>query len=224
MTRKRGFRKPIVPASLTGEAAQTLLAEAARIAERYDLANMSTKGMSVTASRTLVEDLCGKRGLQLLVLHDFDVSGFSIKQTMVASNRRYSFRHAINFIDLGWRLADVEEMGLDAQPTMNKGDDDKIAERLTTTHEVRHRCECHAQRRQAHEIAHPATLHRNLYALTPNSPWVGRVPMGLNEKRPSARGALGRSSFCNDHAELGDEPSTPAPQRAEEGELNARQT
>jgi hypothetical protein len=79
----------------------TQILEAARIAERYDLAIMSTKGMSVTASRTLVEDLCGKRGLKLLVLHEFDVSGFSIKQTLVTSNRRYSFRHAINFIDLG---------------------------------------------------------------------------------------------------------------------------
>lgn len=100
------------------------------IAERYDLAIMSTKGMSVTAARTLVEDLCGKRGLKLLVLHDFDVSGFSIKQTLVTSNRRYAFRHAINFIDLGLRLADVEEMGLDAEPTSNKSDDDRIAERL----------------------------------------------------------------------------------------------
>ena len=105
----------------------TQILEAARIAERYDLAIMSTKGMSVTAARTLVEDLCGKRGLKLLVLHDFDVAGFSIKQTLVTSNRRHYFRHAINFIDLGLRLADVEEMGLDAEPTSNKGDDDTIA-------------------------------------------------------------------------------------------------
>ena len=95
----------------------TQILEAAKIAERYDLAIMSTKGMSVTAARTLVEDLCGKRGLKLFVLHDFDVAGFSIKQTLVTSNRRYSFRHAINFIDLGLRLTDVEEMELDAEPT-----------------------------------------------------------------------------------------------------------
>ena len=67
----------------------TQILEAAKIAERYDLAIMSTKGMSVTAARTLVEDLCGKRGLKLLVLHDFDVAGFSIKQTLVTSNRRH---------------------------------------------------------------------------------------------------------------------------------------
>ena len=86
--------------------------------------------MSVTAARTLVEDLCGLRKLKLLVLHDFDVAGFSIKQTLVTSNRRHYFLHAINFIDLGLRLADVEEMGLDAEPTSNKGDDDAIARRL----------------------------------------------------------------------------------------------
>ena len=108
----------------------TQILEAARIAERFDLAIMSTKGMSVTAARTLVEDLCGRRKLKLLVLHDFDVAGFSIKQTLVTSNRRHAFRHAINYIDLGLRLTDVEELSLDAEPTSNKGDDDAIARRL----------------------------------------------------------------------------------------------
>ena len=99
----------------------TQILEAARIAERFDLAIMSTKGMSVTAARTLVEDLCGRRKLKLLVLHDFDVAGFSIKQTLVTSNRRHSFRHAINFIDLGLRLADVEEMGLERGADQQQG-------------------------------------------------------------------------------------------------------
>ena len=59
---------------------------AERLAERYDLAIMSTKGMSVTAARMLLDRLC-HRGVQLiLVLHDFDVSGFSILGT---SNRRW---------------------------------------------------------------------------------------------------------------------------------------
>jgi hypothetical protein len=38
------------------------LFQAAHLAERYDLAIMSTKGMSVTASRTLVEALCSAGG------------------------------------------------------------------------------------------------------------------------------------------------------------------
>ena len=80
--------------------------ETAQLAERFDLALASSKGMSVTACRLLVEELCGRRGLPLFTLHDFDVSGFSIAQTLVTSNRRYTFKHKINHIDLGLRLAD----------------------------------------------------------------------------------------------------------------------
>jgi hypothetical protein len=51
------------------------LLEAAQIAERYDIAIMSTKGMSVTAARRLVDDL-SQQGVTVLVCHDFDKSGF----------------------------------------------------------------------------------------------------------------------------------------------------
>ena len=108
----------------------TQILEATRIAERYDLAIMSTKGMSVTAARTLVEDLCGRRKLKLLVLHDFDLAGFSIKQTLVTSNRRHSFRHAINCIDLGLRLTDVEEMELPAESFAYTDSRHALTERL----------------------------------------------------------------------------------------------
>jgi hypothetical protein len=60
----------------------------------------------------LVEELCGRLGLGLFTLHDFDVSGFSIKQTLVTSNRRYTFKRKVNAIGLGLRLADVEALGL----------------------------------------------------------------------------------------------------------------
>jgi hypothetical protein len=53
-----------------------LLAQA-RIAERYDLPVMSTKGMTVTAARQLAEALAVK-GVTILVLHDFDKSGLDI--------------------------------------------------------------------------------------------------------------------------------------------------
>ena len=42
------------------------LFEAVKLAERYDLAIMSTKGMSVTAARELVDVLCGDHGIPLL--------------------------------------------------------------------------------------------------------------------------------------------------------------
>ena len=85
------------------------LFEAVRLAERYDLAIMSTKGMSVTASRELVDALCAQHAIPLLVLHDFDKAGFSIAGTLRRSTRRYRFghRHAANVIDLGLRLDDV---------------------------------------------------------------------------------------------------------------------
>ena len=86
------------------------LFEAVRLAERYDLALMSTKGMSVTAARELVERLCAVHAVPLLVLHDFDKAGFSIAGTLQRSTRRYRFGHghAANVIDLGLRLEDVD--------------------------------------------------------------------------------------------------------------------
>jgi hypothetical protein len=85
------------------------LFKAVQLAERYDLAIMSTKGMSVTASRELVEHLCATHAVPLLVLHDFDKAGFSILGTLQRSTRRYRFSHghAVNVIDLGLRLDDV---------------------------------------------------------------------------------------------------------------------
>ena len=47
--------------------------EAAGIADKFDLAIMSTKGMSVTAARALVDDMCSEHDIPLLLLHDFDI-------------------------------------------------------------------------------------------------------------------------------------------------------
>jgi hypothetical protein len=95
----------------------TSILEAAEIAKRYDLAICSSKGMSVTACRMLVEELCGRQGLPLFILHDFDKAGFSIRQTLFTSNRRYTFRHKIKtVIDLGLRLEDVTDLNLPSEP------------------------------------------------------------------------------------------------------------
>lgn len=85
----------------------------AQIAERYDLAIMSTKGVSTTAARTLVENL---KGTRFLVLHDFDKAGFSIASTLKRSTRRYTFTDAPDVVDLGLRLTDVVEEKLEAEP------------------------------------------------------------------------------------------------------------
>lgn len=86
----------------------------ARIAERYDIAILSTKGMSVTAARTLVERL-SECGVTILVLHDFDESGFTISHTMGNDTHRYQFKTQPNTVDLGLRLDDVQEMDLQSE-------------------------------------------------------------------------------------------------------------
>jgi hypothetical protein len=91
------------------------LLERAQIAQKFDTALMSTKGMSVTAARRLVDRLCGEHGIPLLVLHDFDKAGFSILGGFTRSNDRYRFQHEIEIFDLGLRLADVEEYDLPAE-------------------------------------------------------------------------------------------------------------
>ena len=91
------------------------LLEKSQIAARHDLAIMSTKGMSNTAARLLVERL-SDQGVTILVARDFDVSGFSIVHTLRSSNRRYRFRRRPNVVDLGLGLDDAATMGLESEP------------------------------------------------------------------------------------------------------------
>jgi hypothetical protein len=95
-----------------------LLAQA-QIQERYDVALMSTKGMSVTAARRLVERLC-EAGVIVLVLHDFDKSGISILNTLRTSNHRFRYKRKPKVIDLGLRLEDVRRLGLSGEPVIYK--------------------------------------------------------------------------------------------------------
>jgi len=89
------------------------LLKKSKIAERYDLAIMSTKGFASTAARSLMERLdC----VRFLVLHDFDKSGFSIVGTLSRDTWRYEFENPPEIIDLGIRLVDIEEEGLESEP------------------------------------------------------------------------------------------------------------
>jgi hypothetical protein len=112
----------------------------AGIAKRYDLAIMSTKGISNTAARRLVDDICGRHQIPLLVLHDFDKSGFSILGTLSQSNRRYRFRNTVNVIDLGLRLADVE--GLETEEVFDRGSPSAIRENLRSNGATPEEIEC----------------------------------------------------------------------------------
>ena len=79
----------------------------AQIAERFDLAFMSCKGISVTAARELADMMCAKYDIPLYLLTDFDKSGMSGAGTFERDNRRYTFRNKIKVIRIGLRLTDV---------------------------------------------------------------------------------------------------------------------
>ena len=84
----------------------------AQIAERFDLAITSSKGMSNTALRQLLDGLVSLGMKRVFVLHDFDASGFSIFGTLATDSRRYKFANHVEAIDLGLRMSDVRQMNL----------------------------------------------------------------------------------------------------------------
>jgi hypothetical protein len=109
------------------------------LANRYDLMIVSTKGVSVTAARLLIDQICGGSDLPLFVLHDFDVAGFMIFGTLQRDTRRYQFSHAVEVIDLGLRIEDIA--GLEREPaaaSRTTGDTlrDQLAENGATDAEI----------------------------------------------------------------------------------------
>jgi hypothetical protein len=105
------------------------LIEAAEMRERFDIAVMSTKGMSTTAARHLLDRLADRVD-KVLVLHDFDIAGFSIFGTLGSDGRRYQFENNVPVYDLGLRLADINAMDLQSEPIEEKQDWDRRAETL----------------------------------------------------------------------------------------------
>ena len=81
--------------------------------------------MPVVACRHLADELCGKYGIPLLVLHDFDKAGFSIVGTLAGVEHldkndnerttRYEYHYDLDVIDLGLRLSDVKEYSLESE-------------------------------------------------------------------------------------------------------------
>jgi hypothetical protein len=93
--------------------------EQSGLADRYDVAFMSTKGMSNVASRKLI-DYLAEHDVRVMIVRDFDRAGFSIAGTLTTTSRRYTFRNGIDVVDLGLRLVDVESYGLDSEPWSEK--------------------------------------------------------------------------------------------------------
>jgi hypothetical protein len=87
------------------------LFKAVNLANRHDLMIVSTKGVSVTAARRLIDTVCGDHDLPLFVLHDFDVAGFLILATLKRDTRRYQFSNTLEVVDFGLRIADIAGLG-----------------------------------------------------------------------------------------------------------------
>ena len=100
------------------------LFEEVELGKRYDLAIMSSKGMSVTAARMLVDEL--DPAVPLLVLHDFDSAGIIIKDTLHNDTRRFTYGRLPTVIDLGLHYGDIG--GLAAEPNNSNISDQRLAE------------------------------------------------------------------------------------------------
>jgi hypothetical protein len=100
------------------------LFERVDLAKRYDIAIMSSKGMSVTAARRLVDEL--HPGVPLLVLHDFDSAGIIIKDTLQNDTRRYTYGRLPTVVDLGLQYGDIA--GLAAEANSSSISDERLAE------------------------------------------------------------------------------------------------
>ena len=110
------------------------LLEFADIAAKHDLAIASTKGMSVTAFRQLMDEVQTEGAVDIYALHDMDITGRSIYGTLTTDGRRFSYKNNITLHDLGLRYEDVVEMGLESEP-FKLGEQDLAKVRATL---VRH--------------------------------------------------------------------------------------
>jgi hypothetical protein len=110
------------------------LLEFADIAAKHDLAIASTKGMSVTAFRQLLDEVQTDEPVDVYALHDMDISGRTIFGTLTSDGRRFSYTNNITLHDLGLRYEDVVEMGLESEP-FKLGEQDVAKVRVTL---VRH--------------------------------------------------------------------------------------
>ena len=109
------------------------------LANRYDLMIISNKGVSVTAARLLVDQICGDNDLPLFVLHDFDVAGFMILGTLYRDTRRYEFSNTIAPVDLGLRLEDITDLEREpaaASKTRDANLREQLAENSATNAEI----------------------------------------------------------------------------------------
>jgi hypothetical protein len=92
--------------------------QAARLAERYDMAIASAKGYPVEAVRELFSRAEGGE-YQLFCFHDADLDGYNIARVMRQATRRMP-GYSVEVIDIGLTVEDALEMSLDPEPFSRK--------------------------------------------------------------------------------------------------------
>lgn len=102
--------------------------QAARLAERYDMAVASAKGYPVEAVRELFARAEGG-AYQLFVFHDADIDGYEIARVLGEETRRMP-HHSVEVVDIGLTVEDALEMGLDSEPFSRKN---RISRKLRRT-------------------------------------------------------------------------------------------
>lgn len=99
--------------------------EESGLLERYDVALASTKGNSVIALRSLLDEMVTRNpDFKVFTMTDYDISGASIKSTLTKDNElRYVFKNNIRTIPVcvSWEQAEtLHEQGLSEPVSLDK--------------------------------------------------------------------------------------------------------
>jgi hypothetical protein len=94
--------------------------QAAKLAERYDMAIASAKGYPVEAVRELFSR-AEVGDYQLFVFHDADLDGYNIARVMREATRRMP-GYSVEVVDIGLTVEDALAMDLDPEPFERKKD------------------------------------------------------------------------------------------------------
>ena len=89
------------------------LFQEAKIAERFDMAIVGSKGYATRAARTLLQQ-ADRREMKIFCLHDADPAGYEIFRTLAEATRAMP-DHRIEVIDLGLRLEETLDLGLQTE-------------------------------------------------------------------------------------------------------------
>jgi Histidine kinase-, DNA gyrase B-, and HSP90-like ATPase len=87
--------------------------DAARLADRYDMAVVTSEGFAAEACRTLLGDL-DDRDVTVFVLHDADHHGYNIARTLGEETARMPGHH-VDVVDLGLTVDDAVAMAMEPE-------------------------------------------------------------------------------------------------------------